>query len=226
MMLIENKERYIKMTNKTKRIKYISLFLSLISTLVISLLIIFIPYPAKAIEHKFVKVDKNSLEFFVENNSLNETFAKIENKKYDEINLTDKKKVQNIVDDFSKGKHNIVLLEENDTQVSLEEFLKANKSTHNHYLSSKDKQLEYLTAFYKVVIDEDITYTKYIDKRLNEKTIEDIRQNKEKTELIIEFAVYSSVLFGLLFILFRTCLDDECVYKYIESLSDKNLFGI
>lgn len=214
------------MTDKQKRIKYISLFLSLISTLVISLLIIFIPYPAKAIEHKFVKVDKNSLEFFVENNSLNETFVKIENKKYDEINLADKKKVQNIVDDFSKGEYSVVLLEENDTQVSLEEFLKANKTTHNHYLSSKDKQLEYLTAFYKVVIDEDITYTKYIDKHLNEKTIEDIRQNKEKIELIIEFLVYSSVLFGLLFILFRTCLDDERVYKYIESLSDKNLLGI
>lgn len=214
------------MTNKTKRIKYISLVLSLISALVISLLLILLPYPAKVIEHKFAKVDKNSLEFFVENNSLNETFAKIENKKYDEINLVDKKKVQNVVDDFSKGEYSEVLLEENDTQVSLKEFLKANKATHNHYLSDKNKKLEYLTAFYKVVVDEDITYTKYIDKQLNEKTIKDIRQNKEKTELIIDFLVYSSVLFVLLFLLFITCLDDECIYKYIESLSDKNLFGI
>lgn len=127
------------MTNKAKKIKHISIFLSLISTLIIfSVLAIFL-YPS-ATKHKFVKVDRNSLEFFVEDNSLNETFDKIKNKKYDEIDLIDKKKAQNIVNDLSEGEYNVVFLGESKTQVSLKEFLKADKSTHNHYLSDEDKK--------------------------------------------------------------------------------------
>lgn len=197
------------MTDKAKRIKHLPLFLSLISTVVISLLLILLPHPAKAIEHKFAKVDKNSLEFFVEDNSLNKTFDKIKNKKYAKIDLVDKKKVQNIVDDFSKGEYAVVSLDEGETQVSLEEFLKANKSTHDNYLTDEDKKLTYLTAFYKVVVEGDKSYSKYINKPLNEKTIENIRANKEKTELIIEFFVYSGTLFILLFLLFKTCLDSK-----------------
>lgn len=155
------------MTNKAKKIKHISIFLSLISTLIIfSVLAIFL-YPS-ATKHKFAKVDKNSLEFFVEDNSLNETFDKIKNQKYDEIDLVDKKKVQNIVNDLSEKEYN-VSLGESKTQVSLKEFLKADKSTHNHYLSDEDKKLTYLTAFYKVAVEGDKGYSKYIDKPLNEK---------------------------------------------------------
>lgn len=212
------------MTNKAKKIKHISIFLSLISTLIIfSVLAIFL-YPS-ATKHKFAKVDKNSLEFFVEDNSLNETFDKIKNQKYDEIDLVDKKKVQNIVNDLSEKEYN-VSLGESKTQVSLKEFLKADKSTHNHYLSDEDKKLTYLTAFYKVAVEGDKGYSKYIDKPLNEKTIENIRKNKEKGDLITTFIIDGSVLFVLLFFLFRVCLDEEFIYEYIRSLSVENVFGI
>lgn len=179
--------------------------MSLISALIIfSVLAIFL-YPS-ATKHKFAKVDKNSLKFFVEDNSLNETFDKIKNKKYDEIDLVDKKKVQNIVNDLSEKEYN-VSLGESKTQVSLKEFLKADKSTHNHYLSDEDKKLTYLTAFYKVVLEGDKSYSKYIDKQLNEKTIENIRKNKEKGDFITTLIIDGGLLFLLLFLLFGIYLD-------------------
>lgn len=213
------------MIDKTKRIKHISIFLSLILTIIIFLLVmIFLEYPI-TVNYKFEKVDRNSLEFFVEDNSLNKTFDKIKNKKYDEIDLVDKKKVQNIVNDLSEREYN-VSLGESKTQVSLKEFLKADKSTHNHYLSDEDKKLTYLTAFYKVVVEGNKGYSKYIDKPLNKKTIENIRKNKEKGDLITTFIIDGSVLFVLLFFLFRVCLDEEFIYEYIRSLSAENVFGI
>lgn len=58
------------------------------------------------------------------------------------------------------------------------------------------------------------------------KTIENIRKNKEKGDLITTFIIDGSVLFVLLFFLFRVCLDEEFIYEYIRSLSAENVFGI
>lgn len=48
-------------------------------------------------ESKIVSKEDNSLEYFIENNSLDETFDKIKNKKYDELDFADKMTVKSVV---------------------------------------------------------------------------------------------------------------------------------
>lgn len=203
------------MTDKTKRKKHISIFLSLISTIMIFLLVmIFLEDPVT--KYNFVKVDKNSLEFFVEDNFLDETFDKIQNKKYDKFDFADKMTVKSVVKKYSKDKYK--RLSSNGKELKLKNFLKDNEKIHYKISSDKDEQLTALIVFHKVVIDKDESYAQYLDQKIDEEKLLSFSKEKEKEDnymfmMLVYYLAYINITF-MVYWFICDVIFDLMVFKY------------
>lgn len=131
-------------------------------------------------EPKIVSKEDNSLEYFIENNSLGETFDKIKNKKYDELDFADKMTVKSVVKKYSKDKYK--RLSSNGKELKLKNFLKDNEKIHDKISSDKDEQLIALVAFHKVVIDKDESFARYLYKKIDEEKLSSFKKEKEKED--------------------------------------------
>ncbi len=167
-------------------------------------------------EPKIVNKENNSLEYFIANNSLDETFDKIQNKKYDEFDFVDKMTVKSIVKKYSKEKYKHISL--NGKELKLKDFLEKDKNIHDKMYPNKDKQLTALTAFYKVVIDKDESYAKYLDQKIDEKKLSSFTKEKEKEDnYMFIMLVYQLFYINIVFMVyFSICnvIFDSMLLKY------------
>lgn len=167
-------------------------------------------------ETKFISKEDNSLEYFLVDNSLNKTFDKIRNKKYDEFDFVDKRTVKSIVKKYSKGKYKHISL--NGKELKLKDFLEEDKNIHDKMYPNKDKQLTALTAFYKVVIDKDESYAKYLDQKVDEEKLSSFKKEKEKEDnyMFIMLAyqlLYTNIAF-IVYWFICNVIFDSMVLKY------------
>lgn len=137
------------------------------------------PNDYKIIKIKTESIDKNSIEFFIGDNSLDKTYNKIKNEKFDEIDLVDKQKINNILKSYGENEHNYIFID--GTKIKLNDFLKNNDTEIKKYLPSIDNEIKYFTIFYKIVIDKNESYAKYLDKNINEKLVKQATINKQIT---------------------------------------------
>ena len=137
------------------------------------------PNDYKMIKIKTESIDKNSIEFFIGDNSLDKTYNKIKNEKFDEIDLVDKQKINNILKSYGENEHNYIFID--GTKIKLNDFLKNNDTEIKKYLPSIDNEIKYFTIFYKIVIDKNESYVKYLDKNVNEKLVKQATINKQIT---------------------------------------------
>lgn len=157
--------------------------LFIIIGLIISLIITIILFKNKHINEyeimttKTETVDKNSIEFFIGDNSLNKTYNKIKNKKFNEIDLVDKQKINNMLDWYNENWYKYIYI--GDTKIKLNKFLNSNDKDIKKYLSNIDDEIKYFTIFYKIIIDNDTSYANYLDKNINEKLIKQAAKNKQ-----------------------------------------------
>lgn len=167
-------------------------------------------------EPKIVNKEDNSLEYFIANNSLDETFDKIKNKKYNELDFVNKMTVKSIVKKYSKGKYKHISL--NGKEIKLKDFLEEDKNIHDKMYSNKDKQLTELTAFYKVVIDKDESYAKYLDQKIDEEKLSSFTKEKEKEDnymfIILAYQLlYTNIAF-IVYWFICNVIFDSMVLKY------------
>lgn len=126
---------------------------------------------------KIETIDENSIEFFIGNNLLDKTYNKIKNEKFDEIDLVDKQKINDMLEWYNENGYKYVSID--GTKIKLNNFLKNSDAEIKKYLSSIDDEIKYFTIFYKIVIDKNTSYTNYLDKNINEKLIKQAVKNKQ-----------------------------------------------
>lgn len=126
---------------------------------------------------KIETIDENTIEFFIGDNLLDKTYNKIKNEKFNEIDLVDKQKINDMLDWYNENGYKYVSID--GTKIKLNDFLKNNDVEIKKYLSSIDDEIKYFTIFYKIVIDKDTSYTNYLDKNINEKLIKQAVKNKQ-----------------------------------------------
>lgn len=126
---------------------------------------------------KIETIDENTIEFFIGDNLLDKTYNKIKNEKFNEIDLVDKQKINDMLEWHNENGYKYVSID--GTKIKLNDFLKNNDAEIKKYLSSIDNEIKYFTIFYKIVIDKDISYAKYLDKNINEKLVKQTAKNKQ-----------------------------------------------
>ena len=131
----------------------------------------------KIITTKIETVDKNSIEFFIGNNTLDTTYNKIKNKKFNEIDLVDKQKINDTLEWYNQNGNKYIYID--NAKIKLNSFLNSNDKDIKKYLSSVDSEIKYFTIFYKIVIDKDTSYAKHLDTNINEKLIKQAVKNKQ-----------------------------------------------
>lgn len=126
---------------------------------------------------KIETIDENTIEFFIGDNLLDKTYNKIKNEKFNEIDLVDKQKINDILEWYNENGYKYVSID--GTKIKLNDFLKNNDVEIKKYLSSIDDEIKYFTIFYKIVIDKNTSYAKYLNKNVNEKLIKQAVKNKQ-----------------------------------------------
>lgn len=126
---------------------------------------------------KIETVDKNSIEFFIGDNALDAVYNKIKDKKFNEIDLVDKQKINNMLDWYNENWYKYISI--GDTKIKLNKFLNSDDKEIKKYLSSVDSKIKYFTIFYKIVIDKDTSYANYLGTSVNEKLIKQAAKNKQ-----------------------------------------------
>lgn len=167
-------------------------------------------------EPRIVNKEDNSLEYFIANNSLDETFDKIKNKKYDEFDFVDKMTVKSIVKKYSKRKYKHISL--NGKELKLKDFLKDNEKIYDKISSDKDEQLTALIVFHKVVIDKDESYAQYLDQKIDEEKLLSFSKEKEKEDnymfiMLVYQLFYINIAFMVYFFICNVIFD-LMVLKY------------
>lgn len=120
---------------------------------------------------------KIQLNFFIGDNLLDKTYNKIKNEKFNEIDLVDKQKINDMLEWYNENGHEYISID--GTKIKLNDFLKNNDAEIKKYLSSIDDEIKYFTIFYKIVIDKNTSYAKYLNKNVNEKLIKQAVKNKQ-----------------------------------------------
>lgn len=126
---------------------------------------------------KIETIDENTIEFFIGDNLLDKTYNKIKNEKFNEIDLVDKQKINDMLEWYNENGYKYASID--GTKIKLNDFLKNNDAEIKRYLSSIDNEIKYFTIFYKIVIDKDTSYANYLDKNINEKLIKQAVKNKQ-----------------------------------------------
>lgn len=140
---------------------------------------------------KIETIDENTIEFFIGDNLLDKTYNKIKNEKFNEIDLVDKQKINDMLEWYDENKYKYVSID--GTKIKLNDFLKNNDIEIKKYLSSIDDEIKYFTIFYKIVIDKDTSYTNYLDKNINEKLIKQAVKNKQIMDIRDNY--FANILF-------------------------------
>ena len=167
-------------------------------------------------ETKVISKEDDSLEYFLAKNSLDETFDKIKNKKYDELDFADKMTVKSVVKKYSKDKYKH--LSSNGKELKLKDFLKDNDKIHDKISSDKDEQLTALISFYKVVIDKDESYAKYLDQKTDEEKLSSFTKEREKEDnymfiMLVYQLFYTNIVFIVYFSICNVIFDSMLI-KY------------
>lgn len=140
---------------------------------------------------KIETIDENTIEFFIGDNLLDKTYNKIKNEKFNEIDLVDKQKINDMLEWYNENGYKYVSID--GTKIKLNNFLKNNDVEIKKYLSSIDNEIKYFTIFYKIVIDKDTSYANYLDKNINEKLIKQAVKNKQITDIRDNY--FANILF-------------------------------
>lgn len=165
---------------------------------------------------KIETIDENTIEFFIGDNLLDKTYNKIKNEKFNEIDLVDKQKINNMLEWYNENGYKYISID--GTKIKLNDFLKNNDVEIKKYLSSIDDEIKYFTIFYKIVIDKNTSYTKYLNKNVNEKLIKQAVKNKQIIDIrdnyfanILFIAAISTMIIAMIaiFILDTIALSDR-----------------
>lgn len=140
---------------------------------------------------KIETIDENTIEFFIGDNLLDKTYNKIKNEKFNEIDLVDKQKINDMLEWYNENGYKYISID--GTKIKLNDFLKNNDVEIKKYLSSIDDEIKYFTIFYKIVIDKDTSYTNYLDKNINEKLIKQAVKNKQIMDIRDNY--FANILF-------------------------------
>ncbi len=140
---------------------------------------------------KIETIDENTIEFFIGDNLLDKTYNKIKNEKFNEIDLVDKQKINDMLEWYNENGYKYISID--GTKIKLNDFLKNNDVEIKKYLSSIDDEIKYFTIFYKIVIDKDISYANYLDKNINEKLIKQAVKNKQIIDIRDNY--FANILF-------------------------------
>ncbi len=176
---------FIALNYKTKkRLMILFIIIGFVISTIITAIIYKNKHPNdyKIMITKIETVDKNSIEFFIGDNALNKTYNKIKNKKFNEIDLVDEQKINNILKYYNKFEYNYEYICVDDTKIEISNFLKSDNANIKKYLPRIDNSAtKYYAIFYKIVIDKDMSYANYLDKNINEKLIKQAMANKQIT---------------------------------------------
>lgn len=165
---------------------------------------------------KIETIDENTIEFFIGDNLLDKTYNKIKNEKFNEIDLVDKQKINDMLEWYNENGHKYISID--GTKIKLNNFLKNNDVEIKKYLSSIDDEIKYFTIFYKIVINKNTSYTKYLNKNVNEKLIKQAVKNKQIIDIrdnyfanILFMAAISTMIIAMIaiFILDTIVLSDR-----------------
>lgn len=140
---------------------------------------------------KIETIDENTIEFFIGDNLLDKTYNKIKNEKFNEIDLVDKQKINDMLEWYNENGYKYISID--GTKIKLNDFLKNNDVEIKKYLSSIDDEIKYFTIFYKIVIDKDTSYANYLDKSINEKLIKQAAKNKQIIDIRDNY--FANILF-------------------------------
>lgn len=171
---------FITLDYKTKK-KLMALFI-IIGFVISSVVIMAIyknrhPDDYKIMKSKTETVNENTIEFFIGDNELDKTYNKIKNKKFNEIDLVDKQKINNMLDWYNQNSDKYICID--NTKIRLNDFLTNNDKDIKKYLSNIDSEIKYFTIFYRIVICKNTSYAEYLDKNINEKLIKQAAKNKQ-----------------------------------------------
>lgn len=176
---------FIALNYKTKkRLMILFIIIGFVISTIITAIIYKNKHPNdyKIMTTKTETVDKNSIEFFIGDNKLNKTYNKIKNKKFNEIDLVDEQKVNDVLKYYNKFEYNYEYICIDDTKIEINNFLKSDNANIKKYLPHTDNSAtKYYAIFYKIVIDKDMSYANYLDKNINEKLIKQAMANKQIT---------------------------------------------
>lgn len=165
---------------------------------------------------KIETIDENTIEFFIGDNLLDKTYNKIKNEKFNEIDLVDKQKINDMLEWYNENGYKYVSID--GTKIKLNNFLKNSDAEIKKYLSSIDDEIKYFTIFYKIVIDKNTSYAKYLNKNVNEKLIKQAVKNKQIIDIrdnyfanILFIAAISTMIIAMIaiFILDTIVLSDR-----------------
>ena len=179
------------------------------------------PNECKIMTTKIETVDKNSIEFFIGNNTLDKTYNKIKNSKFDEINLIDKQKLNDALESYNRIGYKYISID--GTKIKLNDFLKSNDKDIKKYLSSVDGEIQYFTIFYKIVVDKDTSYANYLDKNISDKLVKQAVKNKQITDTRVKMLIdkFSIITLSIYIIILIVILIFDNITRGSEKYNSK-----
>lgn len=143
-------------------------------------------------KQEFKDVDTQSFEYIIDEYNLENVYKKIKNKEFDKIDDVDKTIIKQFVNNYDEyeqtgwGEPYWIDIG-GQTSVKIKKWLSFDKKTLENNLKYMEPEVIYFTSFYKVVIDGDKDFAKYINKDLDKNIINNINSNKESNNAVAEF---------------------------------------